>query len=354
MSNGRLESAINSVVNSIESGSKTERNIIITMQYLGFDGNGGTSMEEAGKPHGLTRESVRQITNRVCADLKPRGSALIELKEAIEITDALLPSAAEDLEIALINAGYISTGFKIEGIINAANVFGIKTKMEQIVKLNGKRFITSEKHIDIPKKVQSKATKEISHNGAVSIDLLTEEVPGLSQENKIIFVNRVIDSLGSVSWIDKENGWFYFDGKGRNRLLARLRKIFAVMKKVQIADLRSGVERSWNKNIKDHSSVLPAEVMVKLITTCGEFKIEQGGFVTSLAVFDAAEELRPFEQAIVDFIKNKETGTSREKELEDNLVINAQDKFNFSMALNYSPLILKKERGVYALVGTPI
>ena len=273
----------------------------------------------------------------------------------MKIVDSLLPASADYIEEVLVQKNFIHKDYKVEGLIKAAELLGVKSRVSQVIKVNEERFVLSENHISTPDIILSKATKDISHNGAVSISSISNEISieEISKINKEKFVRDVISSVNEVIWIGKNEDWLYFGNKGRNRLLSRLRKIFLVVESAPIENIREGIKRAWKKNKKRSSIVLPKNVLIDLVNSSPEFKSDKNKIV--YPIFDKliSEDLRLFEKKIFDYIKNSDGMMVREKELEDALVTNVTEKYNFSMALNHSAIFFRKERGVYILVGSP-
>ncbi|MND12180.1 hypothetical protein D3C87_378380 [compost metagenome] len=361
MTAAKLICGIELALQHIDSGARKQRNIEIMKRYYGFDGNGGTSMEEAGSQHSLTRESVRQITNRIASAFPSALPLVPEIREAVKLIKAIMPCAAEDAQIKLSGEGLIPESFMIEGVINAAKCFGLISSEIDIVKLNGVRFVVSEKHLDLPRIIHSKAIKGISHNGAVSITALSKQIDVGTVRSRLQFVNRIVESMEGVTWVD-DHEWFYFDGRGRNRLISRLNKIFSVLNDVPVASLRKGIERSWSKNMKKETELLPCGKLIELIETLEGFTVTASGIISRENASQHDEEAKPFELAIAEFINCASNKIAKEKEIEDSIVMTVQDKYNFSMALNYSPLFMKRERpagapegqyfrGQYVLIG---
>ena len=353
MSFPTLDSLILDAINTIESGTKTERNRAIAVRYFGFDGQGGSSMQEAGSTYGLTRESVRQITNKMAMKLKDSFSVPVELKEAIENIDISLPASAKDLESNLADINILSHNYMIEGILNIAKILSVKTKATQVIKHNRVRFIAGDKHIDSAQVIESLAISEISHNGAASLDSLSKVIDGASKVVRMAFAKAVMNTIPELKWTDETECWMFFIGRGRNRLLRRLEQVFSLFNDVHITSLKEAIERNWNKNKGENTKVLSEDVMLKVIESSGDYIIHDGGKITSKNHFDSKNLIKEFEFKIYNAILNSDTGTCREKELEDKLVLKEKDKWNFSVALNYCPLIIRHKRGVYKLVGTP-
>lgn len=348
-----LDSLILDAINKIETGANTVRNRDIAIKYFGFDGKGGTSMQDAGSEYSLTRESVRQITNKMA--MKLRDSFIIpkELKSAISKIDSSLPSSAKDLELKLSEENILSDNYMIEGVLNASKILGIKSKYSQVIKHNKVRFIVAEKDIDCAQAIESIAISEISHNGAVSLHLISRVVQGTTKSVRVSFAKAVMETIPELKWADTKENWMFFIGRGRNRFLRRLEQIFSLFSHANISDIHQAIERNWNKNKGYNTSVLTQDVMLKVIDATNDYLIDKKVIVSAKTNLDSSNLIKDFEFKIYNAILESESGSCREKELEDKLVLKEKDKWNFSVALNYCPLIIRQERGVYRLVGKP-
>lgn len=349
-----------SIFNAVPSSQKSERNIEITRIYFGIDGQGGSSMEATGQSYGLTRESVRQIARRVCRDVCLDESIdWTPLDACIETIQALAPCSAEHAEIALQEKGLVCRPFMIEGIINAAIAFKRTDNSVFITKLQDTRFVVTKKTESWPKRIMSAATKRVSHNGAVSVDQLSKSLRGLTKEHRDTFARNVIDSVEAAVWVgDESQSWAYFGDKGRNRFLSRINKIFSVASEVGVDEIEDAIGRSWRKNLKPESMVLPRDVMLNLLRQVDGLKVTSSDVVKVVKPELFTEELRPFEKKLFDMIRSSDDQNCREKSLEDALVHDISEKHSFSMALNYSPVILKvrdskgkHQRGLYTVIG---
>lgn len=363
MVNQDLKSVISERLNSLipENKDKSEeaarrierlrRNIEIYKRYYGFDGNGGLSMDKTGKHYGLTRESVRQITDKITKMLRMSKEPVSNLKNIVDLIDSLVPASAEKIEKELISHGYISDDFLLEGIVAAANVFGVKTKVEKVINVNGHRFAVQERFEDAPRVILSQATKEISHNGAINVNNLMKDAHGISKEIKFQFVQSVLNTVSTTTWITDH--WVHFGDKGVNRFIERLKRIFAANESVHIDQIEAGIARNWNKNKKERTYVLPKDIILALITSLGDYVVKSGGLVYSVNPLEKST-LSEMEIELYDTLKNAPDSRMREKELEDAIVGDDQGKkFNFSQVLNYSPIIYRPEWGIYTILGNP-
>lgn len=363
MSVNTVNEFLETIFSTIQSTQKSERNIEITRIYFGFDGMGGSSMEATGKNYGLTRESVRQITQRICGETsRTEGIDWSLLDTCIETISELAPCSAEHAELTLHQKGLITRPFMVEGIINAATAFNRNNKCVFITKLQDARFVVTKKTDSWPKSVMSAATKGVSHNGAVSVEQLSKSVRGMTKEHREIFARNVIDSMEVAVWVgDETKSWAYFGDKGRNRFLSRINKIFSVANEVKVEEIEDAIERSWKKNLKEESMVLPRDVILNLLSQVEGLKVTSNDVIKVVNKELFTDDLRPFEKKLFDLIAGSDLKQCREKFLEDTLVTDLSEKHSFSMALNYSPVILKcrdakgkPKRGLYTVIGSGI
>jgi hypothetical protein len=353
-----VEQAIDGIIRETETGKLSSRNHEIYLRYYGFDGRGGCSMEEAGSPYGLTRESVRQILNRTKKSLGDNTQVISSLEAASSFIRENLPAAAEVIEKSLRDAKLIGRDVGVEQVLLASQMFGKTSCPGKIVKLHEGRFVVSMNgdQESLPKKILHKATQETSHNGAVHLDMLLEEAAEIRASHRLEFVRAVVASIPESSWIKAKDGeWAYFGNRGRNRLLRRLYKMFSYFKEISSENLREAIERSWAKDRKEYSAVLPDDVLMAICDLEAGVSVDlRKGLIHVTGEQVETEPLREFELNVADFIKSQDAFEAREKEIEDHIVgSNEKAKFSFSMALNHSPLIVRKSRGCYQLAGVP-
>lgn len=368
-----VDSIVKQALSSIQMGKNTERNIEIAERYFGFDGLGGSSMQEAGNKFSLTRESVRQITNKISQHLEDTFKTPSELVKAVKIINKSLPASATVLEEILCKEGLLSEGYKLEGLLSIADTMGVEVKHDLLIKHNEDRFLVHKKHEKLAQEIESDAISEISHNGAVSIDYLAKKTKINNKEVRVAFAKAVMKSIPESVFAGQAEDWVFFLGKGRNRLLRRIEVIFSLVEKANAVSIKEGISRNWKKNLRKSTAekevskvtqVLDADVILSVLKATGEYKTDGEGMIYAVSPQSPEGIVKEFEKKIFDMINASPSGICREKELEDALVAAPTDKWNFSVALNYCPLIIRVEdtdnstvskkeylRGQYQLVG---
>jgi len=344
----KLKSRLNAVLARVNTGQHTARNLDIIKRYLGFDLPEGQSMQQAGQPYNLTRESVRQIMNRFTEGLLEISPQIPGLDAALDEVLRHMPASADVIIKSLAQKGLVEDDTSIDLIIQSAKHFHNRQDLPSLVKIGETVFVLSPEDAKkgIHKEVISLANKRISRNGAVSIDELADTLEGVRHDARYDFASAVMGALPTSLWIN--DGWIYYGSNGRNCLRRRLKKIFFMMDEVPLEKLRSGLERSLNG-----SETLPRTVLIDMLKVDPVFDINNDIVTCRESLASEKSLLRKFEREIVERISEMEDHKIREKQLEDKLVNSDKDKYSFSMALSQSPLIYRVERGVYSLVGKP-
>lgn len=335
-----------------------ERNKFIALRYYGLDGKPGLSMQEIGDSFGgLTRESVRQITNRISekikTDFKEPGIILQGLNLLMEMTPVVSDKARREL----INCGIlrIDTCLGPDAIVRLARIMEFDVKFPIICNHNDIEFVATLNQKNLAKEIESFSIRHISHNGAISINSLNKKFKAGSNARKKEFIMDVASNIKGIKWANEKRDLFYFEGRGRNRLLSRLEQMFFVFSEISLKNLHEGIRRNWRKNFSPNkTNLLNPSSMSDVLESSGFYSVDENNVVRQSSEIKNAKKPKPIEVKMVQMIADSESGFVKEKQLEDAFVFENKDKWSFSIALNYSPLMFKDERGKYRNVGDKI
>lgn len=372
-----------------------KRNCLITRRYYGLDGAGGSSMEQVGEPFGLTRESVRQITNKVADRLRSLdGIPRTEFARAMRVVRDEIPASKSQVEQALIRSGLWCEDRDVTALLAASRLL-LKSEernfAEQVICTSESDglagFLVFREQAEWPRLILSAANRLVSHNGATTLAQVCKAFSIAEQKRRDTLIDRarkakkpkpafrssaqittefaraVIDSQPDRLWLCDSKSWFTLPGAKRNRVVNRLAKIFSCYRTAQLADVAEAIKRSLQKNRSEGSHSLPFEVLAALIESRPGFTLSNGqvGYEGE----DLGGGALPAERALVDFIAVSDSGIRRERELEEGVIntisrrAHPDDKeptiervrpllegepeigeYGFSMALNFSPLIM--------------
>jgi RNA polymerase primary sigma factor len=353
-----IDESIQALIDSIDTGKHSKRNAKIVAQYFGFDGNGGASMQQVGDEFQLSRERVRRVLDDYKKEI-PKLFNSEDLREVSKFIAGKAPISKSRLDAELLRAGYVKAPCQIEGIVNLLELVFPKYKESKkaVYKIQhmGSHYLINHKNEAAAQNVESTALRRISHNGAAHTAKLEKFVDSSDKETRKNFVRDVLSARSDFIWLDENKSWGYLGEHGKNRLTHRLKAIFSLIKSAPIAAVENGILRSWNKAKTEETELPPTHIILALLRDTGNFRIDTDNNIHVKKPYEAVENVAPGDIAVFNVIKTSHPQTKKESEIKKALFKEPADiQYSYSMALNYSPLFKKIDRGQYGLVGTPI
>lgn len=227
---------------AVADAEPSDRNVGMVVRYLGWDGQGGSTLEEVGAPFRLTRERVRQIVARSLRLLENRSPPM-EARMAVELVNTRNLMTASELDAALREANLTKRPFGVHGLRTMAEAFDLHPNFEQggrrdralVLPLNGAALVDQ---------LPVAARKIISARGCVDVRALAEDqVPQLARGSDD-FLIEIMEQDGDFLWLDDKREWAWRGPhEGRNRLINDICKVLAVAPRVDIAELRRAIRR---------------------------------------------------------------------------------------------------------------
>lgn len=330
----------------------------ITYMHYGWDGFGGKSLQETGNKYKLTRERARQIASRFSSFMQPQAPQFLQSLGAISESLQLLAPASADRVEGLLSA-HIGTDFKIEGALKAMELFTGQCSDIKVYQENGQRYVIHEGGEKVPSRVLAMAQKVCTHLGMIHVEEMIELLPDLQKDKALDYIRDILSSRDDHVWLDSERNWVWLRDSPRNRFITCLHKMLSVYSSCTVEGAIHGANRYFRKGKgKTRQLEAPAEVVASFINHWGEASCSVNGFIRKTPQFDSQAALMELEEAIVREIWATPEKVIREKALENALVpvIDGEThpkKYNFSIALNYSPLVRKGNlRGQYVANGS--
>jgi len=338
----KLEDELKALLLEVEE----ERNAEILCRFFGFNEYGPCTLESAGQQYGLTRERVRQIAARAQKKLNEIWRPMPCLEEAKTIITSRVGSffSQKDFNRAVLEAGISSVDFHVEGVLTALDLVG---ERHSIAKASFGEITVYGKvnEVELPNNLMSALRKETSANGCSNLQRLALLV-GLSFDdtNRL---GKLLQMSPEVLWLDESSMWLLSKGSQRNRLANIAAKIFSVSRSVEMNELRKALRRHSRVNF-----VPPTGALGNLLEHYRIADIKDG-YATADAALEPPE-LGAIDQGLVDAFEALGNPLTREQ-LEDYCIDELGININsFYVNLTYSPLVMKLDRGVFALVGQEI
>lgn len=345
------------LVKSAVPAKEPARNIAITLEYFGWDGGAGCSMQSVGEKYNLTRERVRQITHKITGLMADQsGTKLTSLTEILTVINAMAPARAERIEALLQVMGLHDE--RIEGVLQADRQFNKPGKHLRIVEEFGSRFVILPDMEGSAEKIMAKAQKLTSHVGLFELSDLLPLVPGIPDIAAKAYIRDVLALRSDLVWLDEAREWAWLQSSPRNRLITCLSKMLSLFASTTLNDLREGAGRYYRKGDSTPPTLsAPDAVLRNLMSSWGMATCSSAGIIRKTNDFVASIHPLEMEESIARYILGKPSKVAREKELENEMVPELNEdthprKYNFSIALNYSPLVRKGDkRGQYIASG---
>jgi hypothetical protein len=329
-------------------GVGSQRNQSIIAQRFGWDGSEGATLQEVGDSLNLTRERVRQVCNRLSKHLEGKTVFSPTLDHALNFVSCHIPDVADEIELKLIAEGIANGHFRLEGIINAAELLGRGVPFS-ITKVGGKRLVLAPNMENATNVIAQTARRAIEHWGVTTIlDIAAQVAERTDLSIDAELVRNVLSEKEDFQWLDEADGWFWLSSVPRNRLLNQIEKILSVAESIDVSELRAGISRHHRMK-----GVAPTKrVLLELCRQTSWCRVEDRTVIADPPL-NWEETLSDIEQFMVLVLKEHGPvmGRSKFEELCINLGIN---RVTFYAYLKYSPAITKYAISVYGLRGVPV
>lgn len=324
------------------------RNRDFTVRLLGWDGNGGQTLESIGLEFGVTRERIRQISQHHKDRLQEKPPYLPILDRTIEVIATHAPILETKIAEILIEKRLVKSMFKISGILDAAETAGRECPF--IIEFgDGQPYIVPRDMEGVTKHILQVTRKAISHWGVTTIEDVAAQASNVVGKKVFSeFVSTVVSAQVGFSWLDITSGWFWLNSTARNALLTQIEKVLSVCKRIHISELRAGVSRHHRRE----GFAPPQRVLLALCEKTGGCKIE-GSFVVADPPLHYGEILSQTEKIIVEVLKKKGPLMERQK-LENLSVAGGIKRDTFYIHLTYSPALARLAPGVYGIRGVDV
>jgi hypothetical protein len=365
---GRLTVAaeIRAIANAVAS-KKFRRNPEATAdqfaQRYGVNGESQATLQTIGTKYGLTRERVRQITDKLISAIQDRMVYTPVLDALANKVPALLPRPVEELDAAL--SSELGDRLSIVGVARFMDeVLHRPFPMEvQDLSFRLKRVpniaMQSADGIAWFPMVKRDVISMITTSGMALMDSIYGRL--VDREKRFVPCESLVGCLRALpdfDWIDEERGWFWLGPAGDNRILSHVWKILAVAKRrLSIDEIFEGVSRNrrvWSRGefIRQAESFPPPYVLRDLLVKCEGIGSIQYNFLWAEPSISAQKVLSQAELLVYEALASR-SGIASRVELKRDLVESAKSigAMNFTVILDQAPFIRQLERGVFALRG---
>lgn len=222
----------------------SSRDASIASRYLGLDGCGGGTLRSVGDEFNLTYERVRQIVCSASRILCSDPAVKACLTSVIGFVSNSIPTTATDLESALQADRFTRDRFRLEGIIRAARLLGMRLPFS--ISVVGSERVVHTREIKSVDRIVRVARTLAAHFGASTVEDVFRR---LRRPKESLFERDLIATVlicaPDIYWLNEKQSVFSFLNATKNRVLIRVRQVVSVANPISLTDLWAGVARSF-------------------------------------------------------------------------------------------------------------
>jgi hypothetical protein len=324
---------------------KKQRAADIFLRHQGWDGAAPCTLRSAGALFGVTGSATSQIYADLTKSLAGKSPYLPCLDETLAFVRAHLPANACEIELALEKHGLTGGPFRLESLLGAARFFN-RPDLFKIVASNGTRLAISQEQAGLIRKITRSAERAMVHHGTTTF----KAIAGLAKNGRSTpvtseLVCKVLELRSDFQRLDCENNWFWLSSVRNNPLVKLVRKVLSVSPSVDATLLLTAVSRG----LRPLGAALPREVFLEFCRRLPMCCVS-GDTVAAAGHIDPSTALCGSELLLLRILKASgpllKWGACRALCLDAGM-----NKNTFNSVLRESPIITKRAKGFYSIIG---
>lgn len=297
-----IEESVSSLLSAAYEASSrkapTDEWLTALQARYGVLGGAPTSLDEASKFVGVTRERVRQVTSRMASHL--RGCWVPALVPALRaaVDGSPLP---EPVGETLAPLGLSKPTLPGVSLLKVVELVGLDVQAAVGTSLEvSDGWLLDVRERDVLGAVQV-ASRHTSKYGMTTVENIRQELSTSTNPAQTRDVEVVLGSDPRVRWA---GAWLWIDkpcvSEHDNSMVNTIRHILSVNSPQAVASLQEGLRR--NQKFRQRDVVPPVEAMAAFIDASEHFTLA-GDLVSAVEDLDYHEVLGPVAASMVDVLK---------------------------------------------------
>jgi hypothetical protein len=247
------------------------------------------------------------------------------------------------MEMKLQLAGLSTTPFRIEGILNAAGLFGRAVPFR--IDVWGKNRYVIPASWPRLRNFITQARRDVRRHGMARIAGLGNESPSAAAaQREAWLISAILCSQSDFRWLDPSSGWFWLAGTGRNRAVGRVRKMLAVANPLAVSELRAGLGRMG-------SPPVPRRTLLEFCRQIDGLSV-RGEMIYANPAIKSADVLNKTERDIYQLLSENDGCMSNSDLISQSCVLGIK-RPTFYQCVTYSPIVARYDGRNYRLIGSP-
>jgi len=326
----------------------TARDCRIVMEYYGWDGRGGRTLNEVGRKYRLSRERIRQICDRAARRCGPGLVFAPVLDRTLEFLAQRDPAAVEQLQADLNAGGLVQRRLPIASIQQAAELLARRFPFA-LVEVGAGRVAVAPARAHLAEPIARATRQVVANYGVGSLKQVADALPArMRRKTDRRLIRAVVEGTGQMCWLDERRNWFRPARLPRYGLPGMIQKILGVAGRIEVGRMRAALAR-YRRGAR---RLPPAGVLLQFCRQMSGVRVE-GRRVAACRPKAWRRALTGVERKIVGVLE-KHGPVLERGALEEHCLRRGVNRFSFNAALMSSPVIVQLGRSLYGLLGARV
>jgi len=326
----------------LECHVPSTRDCRLVRRVLGWDGQRGCCLKNAGVEFGITRERARQIYDHAIEQIRT-AEVTSTLGEALAFVNRMSNRAAGDIEAELQLGGFTGCPFGMRALLKTAEVFGRAPEFT-LEESGGKLFVVAGCGV-IPSIIKA-ALRSSVRQGVQNIATLRSAIPQHHRRpNDILLIRQVLNTREDIRWLDSEEETFWLASVPWNPMVRCLKKVICYASPVALSDVHRALGRLPTKQ----RSTLGGHLLIRFCEQVPFCRVTNG-YVERVTPLAENNLISQAERVVCQIIHRN--GNELSVERLQNLCASAGvPKPNLWRIVLHSPLIFRRAPGIYSVIA---
>jgi hypothetical protein len=232
------------LTHSLETNVPSARDCRLVRRVLGWDGQRGCCLKDAGDELGITRERARQIYDQAIEQIHTAEVSSV-LDGVLAFVNRRSNRAADDIEAELLLRRLTRYPFAIRALVRTAQVFGRAPEFA-LEETGGKVFVVAGS--GVVRSIIKGALRSTGRRGVQKVSALCSAIPEIHRRrNDSLFVRQVLNTRRDIRWLDSDEETFWLASVARNPMVRCLKKVMCYASPVAVSDLHRALGRLPSK-----------------------------------------------------------------------------------------------------------
>jgi len=212
----------------------------LVRRTLGWDGQGGSFLKNAGEEFGITRERARQVFDRAVEQIRdlPLGETL---EEALGLVRCLCNQSADRIQAELRRQGFTRYEFALPVLVKTALLFGRAPKFA-LEEAGGRLFAVTGPGVvrSVLRAVQQSSTRY----GVQTVEDICAAIPQRRRTARDeLLIRQILETRADLCWLDQDKQWFWLATLARNPVVRCAKKLLVHASPLTLASLHQAIHR---------------------------------------------------------------------------------------------------------------